>query len=163
MAQSTPETIILEGAERCIQYEATAGGTITPGHLVALNSAGAVVVHPTAAGAAPERAFALEDDAQGRGITDAYDASTYKSVRYAICPPGTKIYAIISPVTQSIAIGDKLESAGNGMLREHVPQVGADATSPAIGVRVGQIVAVALEAVTVTSPATGARCRVRTV
>ena len=161
MAQSTPKTIILKGAERCMQVEYQAGGTITPGHLVALNSSGALVVHPTAGGTAPERMFALEDDAQGRGISDNYDSTTYKNVRAMVCPPGTEVYAWLA-ANAAIAIGDKLESAGNGQLREHVGQQ-SPITSPGVAVRTGQVVAVALEAKDSTSPVGVTRIKVRVV
>src|SRR5688572_33293534 len=117
MASPTPNTILLKHMGiTSIQSEGTAGGTITPGMLVGMNSAGAIVAHGTAGGTAPSKSFALEDDLQGRGINDNYDSTTYKQVRYHDCAPGTEVYAILADA-QAMAIGDLLESAGNGTLR----------------------------------------------
>lgn len=163
MAATTYHTIIIKNVENAVQNEGTAGGTITPGMLVMLNSSSQVVVHNVAGGSVPEKAFALEDDLQGRGITDNYDSTTYKNVRYQVCPPGTEVYALIA-ANAHIAVGDKLESNGNGYLREHIVQSpGAGATSPAVGIRTGQVVAVALEAKDSTSPVGAGRLRVRVV
>lgn len=151
MAATNPATILLKGD--ITQNEGTAGGAITPGHLVQMNAAGAIVVHAEAGGAAPERAFALEDDAQGRGIGDAYDATTHKNVRYGICPPGTEIYAILAD-SNTIAINDPLVSNGDGTLAE------GTVTSPAT-TNTQAVVARALEAVT-TSGSTS-RIKVRVV
>jgi hypothetical protein len=159
MAATTPATVLLKGADHVMFVEHPAGGTITPGMLIALGSGGTVAVHAVAGGSAPERMFALEDDLQGKGITDTY-AST-NTVRAAICPPGTEIYALCA-AAQSIAIGDKLESAGTGYLREHIPQ-GVNITSPGTAARVQQVVAIALEALDSTSPVGASRLKVRVV
>jgi hypothetical protein len=161
MAAPTPNTIILKNNQNSLQVEHPAGGAIKPGHLVALNSSGAVVVHPVAGGSEPAKMFAMEDDAQGRGIDDDYDATTYNNVRCMICAPGTEVYAWIA-TGQSIAIGDALESAGNGQLREHIPQTGTQ-TSPATGGRTGQIVARSLQTIDSTSPVGVTRIQVRVV
>jgi hypothetical protein len=142
MARATPATIILKGSDYAYeQYEHPAGGTIRPGHLVMLNAAGAVVVHGTL-GAVAEKTFAVEDDAQGRGIDDNY--SSGQPVRYGCCSPGVKVYALIA-TAQTIVIGDKLESNGDGTLKKQAAA--------------GITLAVALEAVTTT--ASVARCEVR--
>jgi len=164
MAKTAPETIVLKGAEHVIQNEATAGGTIKPGHLIALGSAGTVAVHAVAGGSAPEKAFAFEDDGQGRGIDDAYDSTTHKNVRYGLCAPGVEIYAWLKDAEIAV-IGSKLESAGDGSLKVHDPQDGTFA-SPAVGVRTGQVIAVALQALDLSAspPATGNhRIKVRVI
>jgi hypothetical protein len=160
MVASTPHTIILKEAEHVMFKEHVAGGAITPGHLIALNSSGLVVVHPTAGGSAPERLFAFEDDLRGKGIDDAYDSTTNKNVRCGVCQPGVEVYAWLA-TSQTITIGDLLESNGNGQLKEHLAQQGPQATSPAVGIRTQQVVARALEAVTTTG--TAARIKVRVV
>ena len=163
MVASTPSTVLLKGSDHVMFVEHVAGGTILPGMLIALGSAGTVAAHGVAGGSAPERMFAIEDDLQGRGITDSYDATTHKLVRAVICPPGTELYALIA-ANASIVIGDKLESNGNGYLREHVVQSpGAGATSPAVGIRVDQVVAIALEAKDSTSPVGATRLKVRVI
>lgn len=155
MAKSAPTTIILKAEQHMVQNEAVAGGAITPGHLVALNTSGQVVVHPTAGGTSPEKAFAIENDARGHGITDAYASGD--RVRYAVCPPGVEVYAILT-TSQTITVGDVLESAGNGTLRERVAQTSVGATSPAVAVR-DPAIATAIEAVTTTGST--ARIKVR--
>jgi len=161
MARTTPATILLKGREHQVVYiEATAGGTITPGHLVQIGSDGLVVVHAAAGGSAPGGMFALEDDAQGRGITDTYDSTTNKNVLIGVCGRGAEVYAILT-TSQTVAIGDALESAGNGTLRKHVAQTTVGAQSPGVGARSGQIVGRAIDAVTTT--ASVARIQVRVV
>lgn len=150
MAASTPSTIILKNQEHVLYEEYQAAGTITPGHLIAVGSAGTVAVHAVLGGSAPEKLFALEDDAQGRSITDNYDSSTYKTVRCAICQPGVEVYAILG-LNQTIVIGDAVESLGDGTMRKHIAQTSVAATSPLIAGRTGQIIGHAKEAVTTTS------------
>lgn len=160
MAASTPSTIILKNQQLVGYLEATAAGTITPGHLVMYGSAGTVTVHNTAGGSSPGGMFAVEDDAQGRAIADTYDSTTYKNVRIAVCGRGVEVYAILA-ASQTIVIADALESAGDGTLRKHVAQTSIAATSPAVAARSGQIVGRAIEAVTTTGST--ARISVRIV
>jgi hypothetical protein len=140
MAASVPHTILLKGEWEMLQNEGVAGGTIRPGDLVSVTTAGAIVVNPTAGDAFPRKAFALEDDAQGKGIADSYAAAD--RVRYAECQPGNEIYAWLA-TTQTIVIGTPLESAGNGALR--------------LRATTGAGVATALEAVTTT----GSQARIK--
>jgi hypothetical protein len=128
------------------QQEAVAGGNITPGHLVALNSSGQVVVHGTGGGPA-ERAFAVEDALQGKGIADAYSSGS--RVSYVIAPPGEEIYAWLA-AGNNAAIGSFLSSNGNGQLKV------ASGTDTRL--------AVALEALNLTaSGAIATRIKVRTL
>jgi len=117
MAATNAKTIILIG--RGIRKERVANAAITPGHLVEVMTTGKLRVHATAAGNA-QKAFAVEDDMQGKSITDAYVANT--RVQYEVMERGAEINAIIAN-GQTIAIGDPLESAGDGTLQKHVPDV----------------------------------------
>lgn len=110
-----PRTIILVGKETAIQKELIAGGTITPGHLVAINSAGKWVVHPTAGGDAI-RAFAVEYDINGKGIDDNYVANDWCLAM--IVRGGSEVNALVAAAAPAIAVGDYLESAGNGTVRK---------------------------------------------
>lgn len=101
-----------------IQDEKVAAAGITPGHLIELTSAGKVQKHSTGGGQAFPM-FALEDSYQGRGISDAYDATTYKQVICWIPTRGDQVYAHISSTSEDIVIGDFLESAGDGTLRKY--------------------------------------------
>lgn len=137
------------------RYEALAGAAITPGMLVALNSASKVVVHPTAGGAA-EKAFAVEDALQGSTIADAYAADDL--VQYNIQKSGNIVQALIND-GEVIVVGDKLVSAGNGYL--------AKMTGDSSAVIVEQFpVAIAMEAVSLDDSSTAdpsARIKVRII
>jgi len=135
-----------------IRIEHVAGGNVTPGHLIMLNSSNAVVVHNVAQGSALPKMFAVEDELQGKTITDVYAATNL--VQCEIMLPGEEVYAIIAD-NQTISIGDKLVSAGDGTLQEATTPAsdGADYD--------GRFVGIAREAVT-TSGAV-ARCRVMIV
>jgi hypothetical protein len=115
MAQSNPpHTILLKGDG--VFKEGNAGGAITPGHLVTINTtAEAVVVHATAAAAA-SKLFAVENDIIGKGIDTAYASGD--RVYYVACQPGCEINALVAAAAAAIVRGDLLESAGNGTLRK---------------------------------------------
>jgi len=132
------------------QEEAVAAGTITPGNLLEVDSAGKVVVHNTE-GAASERAFALEDALQGNNQDQDYSSGDV--VTYLLATPGDEVSAFIK-AGGTIAIGDILISAGDGTLIKE-----GDAAS---GTTVVQRIAVALEAVDLsTSGAVATRIPVR--
>lgn len=156
MASSTPHTILLKGASvaEYMQCEGTAGGTIRPGHLVMLNSSNQIVVHNADVAGAPPCGIALEDDAQGRGIDDNYDTTTYKNVRYVPLVPGIEVYAwVIGNLATSV--GSPLGSNGDGTF-----DVGV-VTSPA---KLEEIYGIALEAKTASaSPGVPQRVKVRIV
>jgi hypothetical protein len=128
-------TIIIRTRQRWTK-ERAAGGAITPGHLIEKNASDEVVVHATAAGAVAQTAFALEDQAQGRGIDDAYAAG--ERVVYQVFTPGEEVYAILENGA-NVAIGAALESNGAGELQARTT---------------GQVVAFALEAVNASGGAT---------
>jgi hypothetical protein len=110
-----PRTILLVGKETSIMKEGVCGGAMTPGHLVALNSAGKWVVHPSAGGVAL-RAFVVEADYNGKGIDDAFAADDWAQVW--LVPPGAEVNALVAPSAAAIAVGDWVESAGNGTVRK---------------------------------------------
>lgn len=122
-----------------VRDEKLAAGTITPGMLVKRTSADAVVVHSTAGGAV-NPLFAIEDEQQGNDIADNY--SSGELVKLWKPTPGDQVYAFGPTSGNTIAIGDFLESAGNGKLRK------ADAVLSSAGKDEfpSSFVAVALEA-----------------
>ena len=127
-------TIIKKG--RGIRKERTANAQITPGHLVELMTTNKVRVHASA-GSHAQKAFAVENDLVGAGITDVYAAAA--QVQYEVMERGAEVYALLQN-GQSVAIGAALESAGDGTLRAFTPDsAGADDTN--------NIIAYALEAV----------------
>jgi len=137
----TPKRIHLAGYGRI--EEGTAGGSITPGHLIQLNSSGNLVVHATAGGPA-ERAFAVEDALQGKEIGDAYSSGS--RVTYVLAAPGDVVYAFLA-AGQNASIGSFLAAGGGGNLR----------VASGTDVRL----AVALEALDLTSSGSPGRIRVR--
>lgn len=149
---NTFKTVTIKKGMPC-RFERAAGGTITPGHLVQLNSADAFVVHATAGGNAA-KFFAIEDAMQGKTIADTYTSTN--RVQAELFQPGDEVNAIIAD-SQNISIGDFLVSNGDGTLIEQtaLADVSAGEDYPA------RTIGVALEAVT-TSGAV-ARCRVMIV
>jgi len=126
------------------EYEAATA--ITPGMLLEFNSAGKVGVHSTASGLA-ERIFALEDELQGKGIDDDY--AVEDRVQCWFAGRGDQVYAIVGD-GQTIAVGDFLESLGDGTLQK--------AATPG-----ASVVGVALEAADTSGALTSARIVIRVI
>jgi hypothetical protein len=134
---ATNHTITLRGTP--LRDEYLASGAIRPGMLiepVPASSTNQARAHSTAGGTASP-IFALEDDLQGRGIgTDYADG---EMVEAGVFRTGDWVNALIADA-EDIAWGDKLESNGDGYLRE------VD-TDPSVGtIGVGSVVAWAREA-----------------
>lgn len=160
MAATTYRTIVLEG-ENVVTREKVANAAITPGHLIELMSTDKVRVHANAAQNAMPM-FAIEDDDQGNGIDDAYSAAD--RVFFVYPRRGDVIYALLAD-GQTAAIGDFLESAGDGTLQVHVADIAESAEAQTIYTMA--IVGQAIEAVDMSGssgadPAT-ARIKVRIV
>jgi len=115
MAATAYKTIVLKG--KGMRKEALANASITPGMLVEEMSTGKIRAHSTAGGRAGSL-WAVEDDLQGNGITDAYSANN--RAQYEAHPKGNELYALIAD-GENIAIGDKLCSNGDGYLKEATP------------------------------------------
>jgi len=86
---------------------------VKPGYLLEKTSAGKVKAHATAAGWS-QRLVAIEDDLQGKTVSDAYSASAL--IQYAVVSPGTLCQLMLKS-GQNISIGDKLVSNGDGTLK----------------------------------------------
>ena len=95
--------------------EITAAGAITPGHLIEEDSSGTCVVH-NSAGENVLPMFALEDELQGKDITDAYASGD--KVQVWIPYRGDQVYALLAD-GENAAIGSFLESNGDGTLKVH--------------------------------------------
>jgi len=98
--------------------EYIAAAAITPGHLIELASATTVQVHSTVEGNVFIM-FALEDELQGNGIDDAYEA--LDPVQCWIPNRGDIVYALLED-GQNASVGDFLESSGSGTLQVHVSE-----------------------------------------
>lgn len=146
---ATPKTILLKGDG--LFKEALAGGAITPGHLINRNSSNQFVVHGTAA-AETIPMFAVEDEAQGKDITDAYASG--EIVNAVIPEKGAEIYALVPANAAAIVVGDLLESNGGGTLRKRTP-FSQSGTTPFAVTPAGYTIARALEAVDNSANAAG--------
>lgn len=117
------------------EYTATAVA-ITPGMLLEPTSGGLIQAHSTPEGDALPM-FALENELEGEGIADAYAVSD--KIQVWIPGRGDQVYALLAN-GESVAIGDRLASNGDGYLRKH------DISSGGAEYPLG-IVAYALEAI----------------
>jgi len=130
------------------EYTSTAAA-ITPGHLLELDSAGLVKKHSVPGGNVLPAMFAVEDELQGRGIDTAFANSS--KLQCWIPTRGDMVYALLKD-GENVAIGAALESAGDGTLQAHVPDV--DSASDVTTIYGHAIVAVAVEAVDLSDSAT---------
>lgn len=119
--------------------ELVAAGTITPGMLLELTSAGKVQAHQNS-GQNMLQMFALEDELQGNGIDDDY--SSDDPVQVWIPYRGDQVYAILAD-DENVSTGDYLESNGDGYLKKHEEDSWESADTGTI--YTNQIVAQALE------------------
>lgn len=122
-----------------INMELTAAGTITPGMLIKQTTATACNVHASSQGDAFPM-FALEDQLQGRGITDNY--SSGERVQCWIPTRGDEVYAILKD-GKSVSIGTFVASNGDGKLAQVVPEDLAAVSGNAYSAK---IIGIALEA-----------------
>ncbi len=108
---------------------------ITPGALLERVSAGTVQAHSTAGGVISSKIFAMEDSWQGKKISDNYAVSV--PIFCALPQSGDRIYGIFDSTSgASLAIGDELESAGDGTVRKYTGQASGgavEATGAIIG------------------------------
>lgn len=117
MASGAQNTIVIKGDPQRVEFKA--GGTIYPGHLVKLGSAGTITVQ-NKAGNFCAKIWAIEDDLQGKSKGDAY-SSGYQ-VQCVVCKSGDEINARIKS-SESIAIGDYLTPHTDGTLKECAAEV----------------------------------------
>jgi len=136
------KTIYLrQGQAQRVQIERRAVAALYPGHLLELTSANKVQKHSVAGGSIQIPMFALEDEDQGHDIDDAFAADDL--VICIIPQRGDFIQAVLDD-GENVAIGDKLESAGGGLLQKHVAD-SADSDDSFTGI-VNQVVGIAMEA-----------------
>jgi hypothetical protein len=118
--------------------ELVANAAITPGMLVEVMTTGKVRAHADQNGNAVPL-FAMEDELQGKDITDAYAAGDRVQCWRPL--PGDEVNALLVDGA-SVHIGDFLVSNGDGYLREFVG--GDSGTAEELPL---EIVAVAKEAI----------------
>ena len=109
MAATTKRRIHGKGPYQHEEY--TAGGTITPGMLINLNSAGSVIAHAIAE--VPCVVMLAEEDAlQGNEVGDNYTTSSKKVM--CIIPAMGSVVNCLCASGETLAIGDYLTSGGDG-------------------------------------------------
>lgn len=124
------QTIVLKQVQiGRAQIEKLAVAELYPGHLLERTSADKVQKHSTSGGTCALPMFAIEDENQGKGIDDAFAADA----RVVCWMPqrGDQVYAVLAD-GQSVAIGDYLESNGDGTLKKFSPDT-ADSDDPFTG------------------------------
>jgi len=109
--KTRPTRIQLKGEG--FHEEGRAAAIITPGMLVALNSAGNLIPHGTAGGHA-EKTFALEDALQGRGISDNYAVGELVAV--GVQKSGDVVFAFLA-AGEHCTPNEFLTSNGDGTLK----------------------------------------------
>lgn len=112
-------------------------GTILPGHLVELMSTDKFKLHATAGGEVVPKIVVVEDDIQGNDITDYYTSGD--PIQAEVVDAGDVVLLRLKN-GENVAIGDKLESAGDGTVQKWVKDSGSVTEVSE------QIVAIALEA-----------------
>jgi hypothetical protein len=133
--------------------EIQASGTIYPGHLLELDSDGYVKAH-SAAGQNALPYFALENELEGKGVSDAY--SSGDKVQVWVACRGEIVNALLAD-GENVDEGDYLESNGDGKLKKHVADVESfeSAEAGSITVYPNQIVGQAIEAVDISDSSGG--------
>jgi len=132
-------TVMLKGDGVAEEFLAVAA--LSPAHLLEVTSAGKVQKHSSAGGNS-ERIFAIENENEGQDIDTAYAADDV--VRCQKCQSGDQVVGILT-LSQTVAIGDPLESNGDGTLKKHAASSAGAVEYPEA------IVGHATEAVTTTS------------
>jgi hypothetical protein len=115
--KTVTRAILLVGKETAIMKELIAAGTITPGHLVAIDSAGKWVANPTAS-AKILPAFADMCDYNGGDIDDNYVAND--NVQAWIVQSGSEINGLVAAAAPAIAVGDYLTGVAGGTVAKTV-------------------------------------------
>jgi hypothetical protein len=101
-----------------LKKEGIASGTIYPGMLLERTTASKTVkVHATAGGNC-QKLVAIEDENQGKEISEAYDTTTRV---FFIAPRRGDVVLMRVLNGQKVTMGDFVESAGSGYVQKHTP------------------------------------------
>jgi len=144
---ATENTIVLTKAYAVFEDRRKAGAAISPGALLEIDANDDFIPHSEAGGNATP-VFARENSLLGKGL-DA-DIVSGDQVPAAYMQAGGLVVGRLDASSTDAAAGDPLESAGNGNLRVHIPQVDLGAGED---VNVSQIVGYAEE--DLAAPASG--------
>lgn len=156
-----PNIVLLKGVNQVVHKEGTAEAAITPGELVERDATdGQIQAHGTAGGNASP-SFANIKAELGGDLDDAYAAD--EQIRWFTASPGVEVYALVAASAAAIAIGDYLESAGDGTLRKKTAQAVNEAGTATYTIYTSALVARALEAVDNSAGTTEARIKVEVI
>lgn len=108
------KTISIKIATAVVE-ERLANAALSPGHILELLSTDKVKKHATARGAVTPLMVAAEDENQGNGINDAYAAADVVRILF---PRAGDVVNVLLQDDQTIVIGDKLCSAGDGTVKK---------------------------------------------
>lgn len=116
MAWTKRNTVLLKDYSG-IREEFVAAAAFSPGHLLEVTSAGKAQKHSNASGNVGPKIVALEDGMQGNTVDDAYSAGAVAQA--AVLRPGDRVQLLVKD-GENIAIGDRVESAGDGTIQKYV-------------------------------------------
>lgn len=110
------KSVVVRGGDLSLRKEYKGAGAITPGQLLETDSAGDVKRHATAGGN-QSGIFAMEDYTWGKDINDDYADNV--QIQTIQLRRGDVVNALLKD-GENVAIGGKVESAGDGDLQAHV-------------------------------------------
>jgi hypothetical protein len=119
MHMATYNSVLVQSNGVTPRKEAKAHTAIRPGMLIKRNSDGEIQRHSTAGGKAA-KLFAVEDVLQGKGIDDWYAAN--QRTFFIVAQRGDEVWALATHDV-TLAVGDYVESAGDGCLRKYTKAV----------------------------------------
>lgn len=106
---------IADWGRRYEEARVASGVTVYPGMLIDINSSGEVVIATPNAGASAPTRIAIEDGIIGRTVDTPYTAG--ELCRY-VQPLPAEVYALRVLSGETIAVGDDLIAADNGLFKE---------------------------------------------
>jgi hypothetical protein len=112
MAKTNPRKILLVG--RGYRFEKVAAETITPGHLVIVNSSDGFIKNTGVGRVAT--IFCVELDHEGKGIDDNYLVNDHTQAEHVYS--GCQVNALVAAAAAALVVGDRVESAGDGTVRK---------------------------------------------
>lgn len=105
-----------------IRREYAAAGTIKPGMVVGVGSAGTVTAWGTADTPNAPKVFAIENEIFGKGVSTGSDTSgDYSSgdrVLTEACSPGMEVNACVKGGAAAIVIGDPITVSNDGTVKK---------------------------------------------
>jgi hypothetical protein len=125
---TTKQIGIMTANDLADKYELPAAEAFSPGHVLYITSARKFAKHAAGGQHVAPVIVAKEDELRGNGVDDAYVADNQAMAW--ICKPGAIVNMRVQD-GQNLAIGDYVESAGDGTIRVYAADTfsGAEAVS----------------------------------